>query len=197
MFLFVASCTGHTQATAAPPPKSSSDCAAQIRRAVKEADTKGREEGFSQGFGIGQFSMANFVSDRDHPPLKMELLMEEFSGADSYRLAVAEIAKQYFSDFIVIDPVAPLKVYVSGTNYMGAGRAQYVNVEVMAFVQHRFVTGSKSTDLHGTLKISETGQSLTGYDDQERARIMREMAYKVLSDFKAKWTEAAAKGKTD
>jgi len=197
LFVFLALYAAHAQTTPAPRAKANPDCSSQIKQVVKEAEKKTREEAFNQGYEWAQILMSDRLSDKDIGPLRAQLIVEKFGGSDAYALAVAEIAKQHFADFIVIDPAGVLKIYVTGTNYMGPGRAQGINITIQALVHHGFTVGSQKLNLLGWLKLAGEDQTISGYNDQERAQIMREMAYKVLSDFRGKWTEAAAKSKTN
>jgi len=195
VFLLLASYATHAQTTTSPRPKTSPACATRIRQAVKNGDKKAFEA-FDRGFELARISMATQVSDEKNAPLKAELVVENLSGADAYRFAVAEVVKQYFPDFMVIDPTGALKIYITGTNCLGSGKAQNIRIEVEALVHHPFRTGSQTIDMVGVIKLSHHDETMIGYDEREKAQIMREMAYKVLSEFRATWTEAAAKNET-
>jgi hypothetical protein len=163
------------------------DCSAAVESAKNEAG----EASFTGAWTFATSLMATKISDSEKPPFKIKLVVEDIEGSDSYQLAAAELVKQYFSDILIIDPTGDLTLYVGGTKRDLAGRVQHFDIRIEASVVHTFTVGNKSVRMPGYFVFTDDGMVLTNYNQTEKTQAVREKLYKLLSDFRSRWIEAA------
>ena len=193
-------CLSQTPAKKKVVPSPAKDCKAEQAEAWIKGWGAGLERGTELGTaegmrnGLAPFSVQ--LSDKDKR-IKMKVDIEdELPGAGSYRLAAAEIVRTHFSNQVVIDPGASLFLYVTGSNV--TPRAGYevhsLHVDIRVYTSHPFLQGDGVLrSPHGDFVFANAGTTLAGYQERERTQAVREMVYKVLSDFLTKWQEAASR----
>lgn len=164
------------------------DCSGPVNSAVASV--------FNSTWDAASALAATAVSDSAKPPYKLSVVVENIDGSDSFRFAAAEVVRQYFSDFLTIDPQGAFILYIAGTDKLGVSGAQYIDVRVVTFSNHSLIAGETIVPLRGQFIIAYAGKAMTGYSAEERTQIVRELLYKVLSEFRSSWTEASAKGRT-
>jgi uncharacterized protein YfaT (DUF1175 family) len=156
---------------------------------------KSSDESFEQawGFAVSIFSVK--LSDTAARQ-KISLVVEDIDGADSYRFAAAEVVKTHFSDWLEVDPLAPLILHIAGTKSMQLNYnldVQSVSAEVYLLAEQNLIAGQDHRFISGTLQLAYAGSTLKGYSPQEKSQAVRELIYKVLSEYKEKWDKAAPK----
>jgi hypothetical protein len=127
---------------------------------------------------------------------KVNILVEDIDGADSYRLAAAEIVKTHFADWLEVDAQAPLTLHIGGTKSMQLNYnsdVQSISAEISIFARQSLTVGDDRRLIAGRLQLADAGSTLRGYSPQEKAQAVREMIYKVVSDYKEEWDKANSK----
>lgn len=154
---------------------------AAYERGYKEGWAVGRNKGIDDGFGAGMRALSTKFTDKSLP-LPVSFMTEKMDGGDAYQYAVAEVTRQHFASWFVIEPQGRLKLHIAGTDAFGPAQAQYIEFRVSTFVSHLSLIGAKEVVLSGSLVLGESGKWLQGYSSAEKAQKMREMAYTVLSE---------------
>lgn len=140
------------------------------------------------------------ASESERKAIPIEIFVEsQLPNADGYRLAVAEVIRAYFGGkFEVSTETRPLHIYISATDTTEIGRVRHVTVSVRSDVRHYFAIPQQRSLQNrfatGTFLFAEDGKMLVNYDDDQATQVVREMAYKVLSETLKKLEEAPDRG---
>jgi hypothetical protein len=162
-------------------PGSQKDCGEERAKAFADGWNAGSKKVFSDA--------ARFYStavDQTGKQLNIQLLVEQnLEGADSYRLAAAEVARTHFSDTLAVVPSSRLALHITGVGSLSLG------VSVRMAVSHTALAGDKLHFLSGALVLAEAGVAGGDRATDARTQSVRELTYKVLSEFLEKWQKAA------
>ncbi|HEV3275242.1 MAG TPA: hypothetical protein VG860_00330 [Terriglobia bacterium] len=126
-------------------------------------------------------------------PLPVSVRGEDIDGAASHRFAAAEVVRTQFSEWLIVEPDAPLTVWITGTNALQAGQAQYLEAEVAIFVNHPVLAGGQTHAVVGRLVLGHEGALVEGYTLEERTAKFRELVYSAISEFLKNWQEELAR----
>lgn len=148
------------------------------------------QECFLRGRDAAVEYMGTRVSESSKPPFKMMLIVEDIDGSDSYRLAAAETVRLYFPTFFAIDPTGALILHVSGTK---GTRVQSFEVSIVVHAYQSLIVGDQARRVFGEFVIAHEATTLTGYADPEKTQVVRELLYKVMSEYQSAWANAAPK----
>lgn len=154
----------------------------------------GYEEGFKNGIDTA-FVLFGIDTKADGSKQKVNILVEQISGADAYRFAAADVIRVHFSDWLLVDPSAPLTLHITGTDPMtvGYGDVQSLDVSLKAVATQMIRAGNDSRMLVGLFEVSRTGSTLKDYSHERKVQFIKEAVYRVLSDYRASWTKAGTK----
>jgi tetrahydromethanopterin S-methyltransferase subunit F len=161
------------------------------------AAKKSSEESFKAGWDFAESIFSVKVSESGNKQ-RISLVVEDIDGADSYRFAAAEVIKTHFSDWLEVDPLAPLSLHIAGTKLMRLNNnsdVQSVSVEVNLLAEQNLIAGQDHRLMSGLLQLANAGSTLAGYSPQEKTQEVRELIYKVLSSYREGWDKAGPKSK--
>jgi hypothetical protein len=158
------------------------------------------------------------ILETDNDRLKLGILTEDITWKDEYRRAVIDIIQSDFPTKFVAAPDQRMSVpivYINGTSVVSNG-AQFVNVRIELFPSDDMVIpenaktfmdyhvakiGDPTRLVKGELVLAEHGVLLAPIEGgmnfelwhQLNLQKVRENIKRTLSDFAAKWDEAAKK----
>jgi hypothetical protein len=124
----------------------------------------------------------------------LQFIVEDITGSDSYQYAVAEVIRTHFSQNIVVDPQSRLVFWIHGTKTIEITSrydVQTVAMDIYVYSSQKLVRGNSKGILPGRFTMASDEETLAGYSSEQKTQAVREMAYKVLSNFLSKWQEAA------
>lgn len=167
----------------------------QTAMAKRCADEK--RVAFKQGYDSAwdEFIQSSYVTRvaGGGKPLSIRLVVEKFDGADSYRYAAAEVVRANFSEWLTVSPKSDLELYITGTQWIPlapAREGQNVEIEMKTYGRRLFVTGTNENHSPvGAFIISREREFFQNYTGEERVQAVKELVYKVISDFLKKWQE--------
>lgn len=166
-------------------------CATEVQTAGKQAYADGFSEGAKLAGDLAAHTYETVIGDNDKP-LKIKLIVEEIEGEDAYRYAAAEVIRTQFAGKLVVAPEANLNLWIQGSEPLTGGlNAVMISAAVTATVSQRLTAGKESRTIFGRFTLSDHGNLLTGYSQEQRTQVLRELAYKVLSDFLDQWEKAS------
>jgi hypothetical protein len=166
------------------------------RETCESEKTKARHEGLSAGFQNGtQFSekvYSETIGDSAEK-LKISFIVEDIDGADAFRFAAAEVVRTYFSQVLTVDPSAKLALWINGTKKgeLHSGQDfQSIGVEIYVVTYHRLSAGDVTRAVVGSFLLARSSGTYVGYTPERKAQEVRQMTYKVISEFLEKWDRA-------
>lgn len=177
------SVSAQTQSSKKPSP-----CEADIAKARSDAGLEGCQLCTQMFLNLYAKSLGDGIK-----PLKISVQGEDIEGSNSYRFAAAEVIRTQFSEWLVVEPNAPLHLWIAGTNQLGPRQAQHLEAEVAIFVTHPVLTGGQTHGVSGRLVLAEDGSVVEGYTVEERTAKLRELAYSAISDFLKSWQDESRK----
>lgn len=116
----------------------------------------------------------------------MELMKEEFDGAEAYQLAAAEVVRTQFAGQLEIAPSAELKLYIFGTKRTPNG-CQFVQVSV---VKHEGTQIAGRIGLFGLFHFSDSGGIACNYSEERIAQEVKAETYSVVGKFLKNFSDA-------
>lgn len=200
VILLTLSSTALSQGTGRPTPKNgqapSQSCESRIKAARSNGVTEGaaeataactsltetaKAEGYSEGWAALNNVLVRDLGKTDGK-IPIKLLIEEIPGADSYRLAAAELINTFYAQKYEIAPDATLILYVTGAG--GGPDTSTFSYEVSLFFNGSvpIKSGEKMTLASGELVLAEKGGYLQNYPEDRRTQAVKEAIYSVLSE---------------
>lgn len=116
----------------------------------------------------------------DSKTIRVDLQSETFDDSDAYRLAVADLIRDHFPRWIIVDPGAKPKLHLTGSNLNG--EAQLVEIDFGWTAYQVIRTGLNPVVASGFFRYKSGGGLIVG-DRNERVGMVREAAYGLLSRF--------------
>jgi hypothetical protein len=116
----------------------------------------------------------------DSKTIRIDLQSETFDASDVYRLAIADLIRDHFPRWIIVDPDAKPKLRLTGSNLNGD--AQVVEIEFGWTAYQLVRRGLNPVVVSGFFKYKSKGGLIVG-DRNERIGMVREAAYGLLSEF--------------
>ena len=116
----------------------------------------------------------------DSKTIRIDLQSEPFDGSDAYRLAIADLIRDHFPRWIIVDPDAKPKLRLTSSNLNG--EAQVVEIEFSWTAYQLVRRGLSPVVVSGFFRYKSRGGLVVG-DRNERIGMVREAAYGLLSEF--------------
>lgn len=187
-----------------PSPKAKQDaCGPAKQISFDEGWKRGadsvRKDAWGDGFATGMKLEETIYSVQvgDAPKIqKISILVEDIDGSTAYQFAAAEVIRSYFADSLSTVSGSDLTLHIGGTKSMAlsyGADVQSIDVEVAVPANQTLAVGDEKRLIHGSLQLASGGGTLKGYSQAEKTQAVREYIYKVLSEYKQKWDQAAPK----
>jgi hypothetical protein len=186
------------QGTKPAPPSSTAPIVPSCAAKVKAAHSAGFKDGFDAGSKVAPNQCAPDTSESKYlegtrtaidtlsTDLKsidgktpMRIVVEDIPGADSYRLAAAEVINTYFARHFVVSAEAPLYLHIGGTDGIGGAVAYSVSLKVGAAIPLK--RDNTASAAWGTVVFADEGGVWLNYSEDKRTQAMKETIYSVLS----------------
>lgn len=146
--------------------------------------------------GATTFSKSLYVTSLGSDPQKMKitLIVEDIDGADSFRFAAAEVIRTQFSERLGVDTTGTLKLWIHGTKagVLAQGNDyQGINVTLYVPTVSYFQVGQETRQLVTSAVLADSGGTFIAYTSEQKTQVVRELTYKVLSQFFSDWDKSS------
>jgi hypothetical protein len=140
---------------------------------------------WSEGFAAADQLLSGVFVAKKNGRVPISIVVEkDFEGSDAVEFMSAEIIKDYFGDFFVVDTSSPLHLYLTGTKEFYANGPQGMTLQIYASsTYHITFEYGKRVSVPATIAFVEDGWTISG-SREYKEKSLREKIYSALSRFR-------------